>query len=408
MRFLMIETLKLRAGLPAALAIVAGVVAPLAPSVAGAATPPPQDPVAYRATVLADIQEATVRSEAALAVFLDRGQSRAARLEAGKVLGTFAPPGSAKALAKVARDGKEEGEIRAFALAAVGEDGAGEGIDAAIAALAEPGAGARLGPIAVRKLQVLVQFTPRGHERRPEILAALRGAVRSDVPAVRREAIEFLAIRNDPAAIEVLEASLASRDGGPFPRPEAIALLALGDPRQHFAALRPHLGAQDPETRAAAARVLGADPASRTDLRARARGPEDGRVRAAALEALSLDDREFVALGLALAADPAEETGLREVAVRELNRRWNRNQLAPAEAERVRDAFRTLAIGPGQGPLAVRGVALDVLSVHDLAFAEYAAPLAADLSEDPALREKARAGLAREAVRLGIGRKGER
>lgn len=396
-----IETLMLCAGL-ALTAMLA------LPPDGAAASSPPQDAAAHRAAVLAEVEAAAARSEAALAAFLDRERPREERLEAGRALAATAPQGSGKALARVYNDVGEDRVIRVLALAAAPEDGAGEAIAASIAFIGDARAGAPLQQAAVRKLLLLVQFTPVGHARRPEILTALRSAVRSSESAVRREAIEFLAFGNDPAAIEVLEASLAAREGGPFPRPEAIALLALGDPRQHFAALRPHLAAADSETRAAAARVLGADPASRADLRARARGPEEPQVRAAALSSLALDDPDFVALGLALADDPKEQAGLRELAVRELNRRWNRNQLAPAEAERVRDALRTLAVGREHGPLVVRGMALDVLSVHDLAFAEYAAPLAADLGEDAALREKARAGLAREAIRRAANRKGER
>jgi hypothetical protein len=230
--------------------------------------------------------------------------------------------------------------------------------------------------------------------------------LRSPEPAVRREAIGFLAIRNDPAAVEVLKASLAVREGGPFPRPEAIALLSLGDPRQHFAALRPQLAAADPETRAAAVLALAADPVSRPQIRSRLHGPEDAQVRAAALQSLSLHDEVFVAAALAVAGDGGEEPALRELAVRELNRRWNRNQASPGEAERIQEALRSLLLEPGRAPLAVRAVALDVLSVHDAGFREYAEPLAADPAEDKAIRERARAGLDREAVRRRMARPG--
>src|SRR4051794_2567997 len=230
---------------------------------AAAMAQPPQPPPS-KAAVQAQVQAVKEKERAALQTFLDRQRPRADRLAAGQGLGRVTAKADVQALTALLRDRGEDGALRALALEALPGNAPREALDEAIAIVSDPaGGGDVLKESAVARLQVFAQFSRAGIDRQAEIVEALRKALRSTNPTVRDQAMGFLAVRNDPVAVRILEDSLKSPQAGSIPKPDAIAYLAANDPREHFAAIRPQLQDARPETRVAAVTALGADPVSR-------------------------------------------------------------------------------------------------------------------------------------------------
>jgi HEAT repeat protein len=204
---------------------------------------------------------------------------------------------------------------------------------------------------------------------------------------VRDQAMGFLAVRNDPVAVRILEDSLKSPQAGSIPKPDAIAYLAANDPREHFAAIRPQLQDARPETRVAAVMALGADPVSRPAIVRMVGKSESPKVREAALQSLSANDKDFPTYAVKLAQDRQEDPHIRSIAVLELNKVLNRNQAPAEDAQRITTTLRTLLLDAANQPLEVRAASLEALSVHDPQFPGYIQQITASPA-DP-LRQRA-------------------
>src|SRR5215218_5381570 len=363
---------------------------------AGAAAQEP--PPAGRAAVQAQVQVAKEKERAALRLFLDRQRPRAERAAAGRQLGRVAAKPDVQALAAVVRDRAEDDAIRALALEALPSSAVKDVLDETISIVTDPANGGEvLKESAVARLQVFAQFSGAGLDREPEIVNALRQAVKSANPEVREQAMGFLAVRNDPVAVKVLEDSLKQPRDAQFSKPDAIAFLSANDPREHFAAIRPQLKDPQPETRVAAVMALGADPESRPEIVRMTGKTESPKVREAALQSLSANDKDFPTYAVKLAQDPGEDPHVRSIAVLELNKVLNRNQAAPEAAQRITATLRTLLLSADRQPMEVRSAALESLSVHDREFPQYIRQIA----EDPAdpLRQRAIRALREDSER---------
>lgn len=351
-----------------------------------------------RTAVQAKVQAAREKEQAALRTFLDRQRPRADRVAAGQQLGRVTAKADVEALTAVLRDRAEDDALRALALEALPGSAGKEVIDETIAIVSDPANGGEvLKESATARLQVFAQFSRAGIDREPEIVEALRKAVRSENRAVREAAMGFLAVRNDPVAVGILEDTLKSPQAGPFRKPDAIAFLAANDPREHFAAIRPQLQDAQPETRVAAVMALGADPVSRPALVRMTAKSESPKVREAALQSLSANDKDFPAYAVKLARDRQEDPHIRSIAVLELNKVLNRNQAPPADAQTITTTLRTLLLDAANQPLEVRAASLESLSVHDPQFPSYIQQLTADPA-DP-LRQRALQAIEKDAER---------
>jgi hypothetical protein len=360
---------------------------------AAAMAQPPQQP--YKTTVQAQVQAVKERERAALQTFLDRQRPRADRLAAGQQLGRVTAKADVQALTALLRDRGEDDALRALALEALPGNAPREALDEAIAIVSDPAdGGAVLKESAVARLQVFAQFSRAGIDRQPEIVEALRKALRSDDAAVRDRAMGFLAVRNDPVAVKILEESLKSPGAGSVAKPDAIAFLAANDPREHFAAIRPQLQDSQPETRVAAVMALGADPVSRTAIVRMTGKAESPKVREAALQSLSANDKDFPTYAVKLAQDRQEDPHIRSIAVLELNKVLNRNQAPPQDAQRITTTLRTLLLDAANQPLEVRAASLEALSAHDPQLPGYIQQITASPA-DP-LRQRALQAIEKE------------
>jgi hypothetical protein len=358
--------------------------------------PPP--PSSGRTAVQAQVQAAREKERAALQTFLDRQRPRADRVAAGQQLGRVAAKADVWALTAVLRDRGEDDALRALALEALPGSAGKEVIDETIAIVSDPADGGEvLKESATARLIVFSQFSRAGIDRAPEILDALHKAVRSENRAVREAAMGFLAVRNDPVAVGILEDTLKSPQVGAFPKSDAIAFLAANDPREHFGAIRPHLQDSQPETRVAAVMALGADPVSRPALVRMTAKSESPKVREAALQSLSANDKDFPAYAVKLAQDRQEDPHIRSIAVLELNKVLNRNQAPAEDAQRITTTLRTLLLDAANQPLEVRAASLESLSVHDPQFPSYIRQLTADPA-DP-LRQRALQAIEKDSER---------
>lgn len=347
---------------------------------------PAQQP-SPKAALQAEIRASQERKQSALRTFLDRERPRAERVAAGQQLGRVTAPPDVAALLGILRNRQEEDAIRALALEAIPSNAGPEALEETIAITTDPANGGEvLKEAAVARLQIFAQFSRQGIDREPRIVEALRTAVRSEVPEIRDGAMGFLAGRNDPVAVQVLEQSLRQPENAPFSKADAIAYLSSNDPRDHFGAIRPHLRDAEPETRIAAIMALSADPVSRPEIVGLAQRPGDVKVREAALQSLSVNDREFPTYAVRLAENAQEDPKVRSVAVLELNKVLNRNQATPEQEQRITASLRSLVQEERQ-PLEVRSAALESLSVHDEGFGAILREIAQDPS-DP-LRQRA-------------------
>jgi hypothetical protein len=355
---------------------------------AAAMAQPPQPPPS-KAAVQAQVQAVKEKERTALQTFLDRQRPRADRLAAGQGLGRVTAKADVQALTALLRDRGEDGALRALALEALPGNAPREALDEAIAIVSDPagGGGDVLKESAVARLQVFAQFSRAGIDRQAEIVEALRKALRSTNPTVRDQAMGFLAVRNDPVAVRILEDSLKSPGAGAVPKPDAIAYLAANDPREHFAAIRSQLQDARPETRVAAVTALGSDPVSRPAIVRMVGKSESPKVREAALQSLSANDKDFPTYAVKLAQDRQEDPHIRSIAVLELNKVLNRNQAPAEDAQRITTTLRTLLLDAVNQPLEVRAASLEALSVHDPQFPGYIQQITASPA-DP-LRQRA-------------------
>jgi hypothetical protein len=344
------------------------------------------------------IRAAKEKEQAALQVFLDRQRPRADRVVAGQQLGRVTAKPDVQALTVLLRERGEDDALRALALEALPASAGKPMIDEAIAIVSDPADGGEvLKGSAVERLRVLVQFSLAGADHEAEIVEALRKAARSASPTVREPALGLLAVRNDPVAVKILEDSLKSPQAGPISKPDAIAYLAANDPREHFGAIRPHLQDAQPETRVAAVMALGADPESRQVIVRMTGKSESPKVREAALQSLSANDKDFPVYAQKLAKDPQEDPHLRSVAVLELNKVLNRNQAPPDQAQGITTTLRTLLLDAAHQPLELRAASLESLSAHDPQFPSYIQQLTADPT-DP-LRQRAIQAIEKDQAR---------
>jgi len=227
----------------------------------------PEDAAAAREEVKGQIEAAKVRTREALEVFLDRSQPTEERMRAGAEIGYVARSEDASALAEVLRDRNEPETIRVMAMKHAPAYYRQTVLDEAIDIIQSPeNGGPKLKEASVDKLVLLAQFSPHHHDSSAKIFNALRIALRSPSPPVREDAMSFLAVKNDPVAIRILEESLAEPDTALFSNPDAIRYLSMRDPRPHFETLRPFLADPDPATRDAAVRALRQDPESRLEI----------------------------------------------------------------------------------------------------------------------------------------------
>ena len=284
------------------------------------------------------------RTARALAVARDGSVSVEARVKAVREIGFVADdPEGVRTLQGIVGDPKQDNALRLAAVQALPVYDQPAAIDALAAVVEDPKAGADLKIAAIEKLQAAASFTPAGRQGQPRILKALRGALADPRVTVRRQAMEYLALINDEAAVGLLKGILAANQepSSKFTKAEAVRYLALEDPRKHFEAIRPALAASEPEARAAAVTALGSDPASRpriTELLNARNQPT--QVKAAALQCLAAYDPQFPTYVSKYFQDKGLDPEVRSAAIEALGRAMNSSKVAVPRAQALTEQIR--------------------------------------------------------------------
>ena len=304
------------------------------------------------------------RTAKALGVARDGSQPVEARVKAVQEIGFVADdPEGIQTLQAIVGDPKQDNALRLAAVQTLPVYDQPAAIDALVAVVEDPKAGADLKVAAIEKLQVAAGFTPAGRQRQPQILKALRRALADPRVTVRRQAMEYLALINDEAAVGLLKGILAAKEdpAAKFTKAEAVRYLALEDPRKHFDAIRPALAASEPDARAAAVTALGADPASRPQITKLLDAPDQPtQVKAAALQSLAAYDPQFPTYVARYLKDKGVNPEVRSAAIEAVGQAVNSGRVAGPQAQALTEQIRAI---PKDAPDAVKKSAQQFLEL---------------------------------------------
>jgi hypothetical protein len=309
-----------------------------------------------RRVVASRQQEAARAAE----VFLDRGRSTSERLRAADAAEAFLAPEHSAGAAAVARDEREDPQVRARALLGIvhtlGED------PALIAEVSTWVASPRTPPVlreAAMQAAEILMFSPAPHSDAPPV-EALRALLADPDPGLRRRAFAVLAGHDDEQARgRLLEGLRGPAARAPLPPATAVELLgialnAASLPVLHQVMVEP----PDTATRIAAIRILGSHAPSRPFLVRYLQDRREGEaVRLAAMGALhACAPREFPEYALPVVEDETAGDALRVYAIHAVQYRR-----PPARGGQPEDAFDAAVrrLATASSSAAVRGAATD-------------------------------------------------
>jgi hypothetical protein len=232
-------------------------------------------------------------TEAALIVFLNAKEDKQKRLAAGEKI-TRVPPGAEKELLAIVNNRREDSRIRELALRKLPAyfPGQAHALEEILAHREDGDPAFRLA--CTNRLKVIDGFAQGGAAGQwdPSATQGLRNALYDPDAKVRASAMEYLAVKKDDVALRLLDQILDKP--GLFTTAEAIRYLAADDPREHLAKIRRFLKSDQPEVRAAAVTVLGADLNSRKDIKQLLKDPgEPADTKVNAIQTLSVHDKQF-------------------------------------------------------------------------------------------------------------------
>lgn len=294
-----------------------------------------------------DVEAVRAERAAAAAIFLDRDQPQAARLEAAGRLGDQDAQTHA-AMLEVGRDPTEDDQVRWQALRLHPFDR--DYIEAVLEILTDPeDGGAQLEADLIEDLGRRSFQLPTDLEQR--IIETLRALLDDPRDAVRLAAYRVLVMSHDTVALSRLSDHLRSGEEVPIPLAEAIRLLDIDGSIYHLDVIRPYLEHPDPQVRAEAARALAVDPDSRPRIIEMVRDAAAAQqVRLLAIRALAREDARFPHYAIPLVADRQEGPAVRRAAMKAMVGRMNYFPVDPKEQIRFAEVVEALARArPGRG-----------------------------------------------------------
>jgi hypothetical protein len=267
------------------------------PLAAQTVTPAPRPTVedSVRQAYRVQIEQYRRAVAAAAAGFTDAARPEAQRLAAVREIATFDEPEHVDAGVRIAFDPAEPLAVRVRALELVGHQGGADPglLLRLLAVAADSGTALPLRRAAMAQVEPrLFAFHP-GHDGQGAATAALRRIARDPDLHLRRPALRGLGVTGDAEVLRSLESGLRSEGPPPLPAMEAVQVLGMAGPADHFPVLRQVLAeSRDADARIAAIHLLGGDGESR------------GRLAAVLQDAGESLDARTAALGALLAGDP--------------------------------------------------------------------------------------------------------
>jgi hypothetical protein len=287
-----------------------------------------QDGDSLRAAVAARHQEAVRAAE----IFLDRSRPADQRIAAVRLAETFLMPEQRTRAAVVARDAREEPEVRAAALLGllhvIEED------DSLVADVSAWLPSPRTPPVLRAAAMTVIEnlMFSQGAHAPAELLAALRATASDRDPTLRERALSALALAGDEATLARLREGLRSPGGGSLlPASRAVELLGLNLTDSTLAVLHQvMIEPPDAAARVAAIRFLGGYAPSRPLLVRYLQDPREVEpVRMTAMGALHAGaPGEFPGYALPIIEDEAASDILRVYAIRAVQYRRPRTRTA--------------------------------------------------------------------------------
>jgi HEAT repeat protein len=286
----------------------------------------------YRRQYAQQIERAAEEKRQNYRVFSDRSKPAEERRTAFRRAAVLRGNDEVAAAVDVILDKREDPELRASALRAIGiEVGKRHDlIDMVISLLKDSAEPAVVRQAALRDLQQSSFRTATFNPKLPEYLDALRTVIDHSDDSLRQQALEILAQGNDEYAQRRLLEGLNEPSEALIPPEKAVQLLGYDIHAEHYPILRDMVqNPPSPEAKQEAVRLLAADPTSKellTDL-LKDKG-ESREVRNASASALqSLAPEEFEEHAKQIVFDDDEYDDLRATAINALTQFGNEEAL---------------------------------------------------------------------------------